>query len=89
MESKNLIIAFIWTFVIVSLLVISWKGSGMVFAGYLLFFVIALVSTLAVEAMIPRTKHAGSEFERAITTGAEGEAKRARRDIQLKITSGG
>jgi hypothetical protein len=64
MESKNLIIAFIWTFVIVSLLVISWKGSGMVFAGYLLFFVIALVSTLAVEAMIPRTKHAGSEFER-------------------------
>lgn len=64
MESKNLIIAFIWTFVIVSLLVISWKSSGMVFAGYLLFFVIALVSTLAVEAMIPHRKHAGSEVER-------------------------
>jgi archaellum biogenesis protein FlaJ (TadC family) len=64
MESKNLIIAFIWTFVLVSVLVISWEGSGMVFVGYLMFFVIALLSTLAVEAMIPRTKQAGSEVER-------------------------
>jgi cobalamin biosynthesis protein CobD/CbiB len=66
MESKNLIIAFIWTFVLVSVLVISWEGYSMEFVGYMMFFVIALLSTIAVEAMIPRTKQAGSELEREL-----------------------
>ena len=53
MESKKLIIAFVWTFVLAAIVILSLEGSGMTFAGYMVFFFIALVSTIAVETMIP------------------------------------
>jgi archaellum biogenesis protein FlaJ (TadC family) len=62
MESKNLIIAFVWTFVLVSTVILSLEGFGMSFAGYMIFFFIALVSTVAVEIMIPDKKQHGSEL---------------------------
>lgn len=64
MESKNLIIAFTWTFVLVSVVVQSLKGFGMSFAGYMMFFVMALVATLAVDALIPGAQPAGTELQR-------------------------
>ena len=66
MESKNLIIAFIWTFVLVSVVALSWEGFGMSFAGYMMFFVIALVATLAVETMIPGAQPARTEVQREL-----------------------
>ena len=66
MESKNLIIAFTWTFVLISVVVLSWEGFGMSFAGYMLFFVMALVATLAVNAMIPGAQPAGTELQREL-----------------------
>ncbi len=66
MESKNLIIAFTWTFVLVSVVVLAWQGFGMSFVGYMMFFVMALVATLAVEAMIPGAQPAGSELQREL-----------------------
>jgi archaellum biogenesis protein FlaJ (TadC family) len=62
MESKNLIIAFVWTFVLVSTVILSLEGFGMSFVGYMIFFFIALVSTVAVEIMIPDKKQHGSEL---------------------------
>jgi predicted permease len=56
MESKKLIIAFIWTFVLAAIVIISLEGGGMTFAGYMVFFFIALVSTVAVETIIPEKK---------------------------------
>ena len=64
MESKNLIIAFTWTFALVSVVVLSWQG--MVFAGYMAFFVMALVATLAVDALIPSGQPAGTELQREV-----------------------
>jgi len=64
MESKNLIIAFTWTFVLVSVVVLSWEGFGMSFAGYMIFFVMALVATLAVDALIPGAQPVGTELQR-------------------------
>ncbi len=64
MESKNLIIAFTWTFVLVSVVVLSWQGQGMEFMGYMMFFVMALVATLAVDALIPGAQPAGTELQR-------------------------
>ena len=66
MESKNLIIAFTWTFVLVSVVVLSWEGFGMSFAGYMMFFVMALVATLAVDALIPGAHPAGTELQREL-----------------------
>jgi hypothetical protein len=66
MESKNLIIAFTWTFVLVSVVVLSWEGFGMSFAGYMIFFVMALVATLAVDALIPAAQPAGTELQREL-----------------------
>jgi len=66
MESKNLIIAFTWTFVLVSVVVLSWEGYGMEFVGYMMFFVMALVATLAVDALIPGVQPAGNELQREI-----------------------
>lgn len=66
MESKNLIIAFTWTFVLVSVVVLSWDGFGMSFAGYMMFFVMALVATLAVDALIPGAQPAGTELQREL-----------------------
>jgi hypothetical protein len=53
LESKNLIIAFTWTFVLISIIVISWQGQGMEFMGYMMFFVMALIATIIVEALFP------------------------------------
>ena len=64
MESKNLIIAFTWIFVLVSVVVLSWQGYGMEFVGYVMFFVMALVATLAVDAMIPGAQPTGTELQR-------------------------
>ncbi len=66
MESKNLIIAFTWTFVLVSVVVLSWQGQGMEFMGYMMFFVMALVATLAVDALIPGAQPAGTELQREL-----------------------
>jgi hypothetical protein len=56
MESKNLIIAFIWLFVLVSVVLLYLEDFGMSFAGYIVFFAIALMSTLAVQFSIPEKK---------------------------------
>jgi hypothetical protein len=66
LESKNLIIAFTWTFVLVSVVVLSWQGYGMSFVGYLIFFVMALVATLAVDALVPGAQPAGAELQREL-----------------------
>jgi hypothetical protein len=66
MESKNLIIAFTWTFVLVSIVVLSWQGYGMEFVGYVMFFVMALVATLAVDALVPGAQPAGTELQREL-----------------------
>ncbi len=62
MESKKLIIAFVWAFFLVAVVVLSLEGFGMSFAGYMIFFFIALVSTVAVETMIPEKLKPGSEL---------------------------
>ena len=62
MESKKLITAFVWTFVLAAIIIVSLEGFGMTFAGYMIFFFIALVSTVAVETMIPEKKKPGSEL---------------------------
>ena len=56
MESKNLIIAGIWTFMLVTILIFNWQGVGLIFAGYLLLFFIALISTVAVGFWVPESK---------------------------------
>jgi hypothetical protein len=66
MESKNLIIAFTWTFVLVSVVVLSWQGNEMTFGGYMLFFFMALLATLAVATTIPGAQPAGNELQREI-----------------------
>ena len=63
MESKKLIIAFTWMFILVSVVVNSWQGNELTFGGYLMFFVMGLVASLAVEAMIPGAQSAGSEVQ--------------------------
>ena len=62
MESKKLIIAFVWTFVLVAIVIVFLEGGGMTFFGYMVFFFIALVSTVAVETMIPEKEKPGSEL---------------------------
>lgn len=56
MESKKLIIAFVWIFVLAVIVILFLQESGMNFAGYLILFFIALASTVAVETMIPDKK---------------------------------
>jgi hypothetical protein len=60
MESKNLIIAGIWTFMLTTILILNWQDTGLIFTGYLLLFFIALISTTAVGFWIPEAK---SELE--------------------------
>lgn len=62
MESKKMIIAFVWTFVLAAIVIMSLEGGGMTFAGYMVFFFIALASTVAVETMMPDEKQRGSEL---------------------------
>jgi len=66
MESKNLIIAFAWTFVLVSVVVLSSQGYGMEFMEYMIFFVMGLMATLAVETLIPGSRQTGSELQREL-----------------------
>jgi len=63
MESKNLIIAFVWTFVLAAIVIVSLEGGGMTFAGYLIFFIIALTSTVAVDALMPGERQLRSELQ--------------------------
>ena len=63
MESKNLIIAFVWTFVLAAIVIEYLNGGGMSFAGYLIFFLIALTSTIAVDALVPGEGQLGSELQ--------------------------
>ena len=66
MESKKLIIAFTWIFILVSVVVNSWQGNDLTFGGYLMFFFMGLVASLAVEVMIPGAQPAGSEVQREL-----------------------
>ncbi len=56
MESKKLIIAFVWIFVLAVIVILFLQESGMTFGGYMILFFIALASTVAVEIMIPDKK---------------------------------
>ena len=62
MGSKKLIIASVWIFVLAAIVIVSLEGGGMTFAGYMAFFFIALVSTVAVETMMPDKRQSGSEL---------------------------
>jgi len=62
MENKKLIIGFVWTFVLAIIVIEFLRGSAISFAGYMILFFIALVSTVAVETMIPEKKHPESEL---------------------------
>jgi predicted membrane channel-forming protein YqfA (hemolysin III family) len=64
MDSKKLIIAFTWIFILTSVIMNSWQGNELTFAAYLVFFVMGLMASLAVETMIPGEKPAGSEVQR-------------------------
>ena len=66
MKSKNLIIAFTWIFVLVSVVVLSWQGYGMEFVGYVMFFVMALVATLAVDALVSDAQPTVTELQREL-----------------------
>jgi len=61
MESKKLIIAFVWTFVLAAVVLVFLEG-GMSFFGYMVFLFVALASTLAVETLIPDKERSGSEL---------------------------
>jgi len=54
MESKNLIIASIWGFMLFACIAMIWVGQPLSFVGYLLFFFIALMSTVAVASLLPK-----------------------------------
>ena len=62
MESKKLIIAFVWTFVLAAVVLVFLEEVGISFFGYMVFFFVALASTLAVETMIPDKGRSGSEL---------------------------
>jgi hypothetical protein len=81
MESKNMIIGFVWTFVLAAIIILSLEGEGLSFAGYVVFFLIALTSTVAVDALIPGEKQLGSELQ------TELESIRSRLD-ELQAESG-
>jgi hypothetical protein len=62
MESKKLIIAFVWTFILTAVVLVFLEEGGMSFVGYMVFFFVALASTLAVETLIPEKGRSGSEL---------------------------
>ena len=63
MESKKLIIVFVWTFVLARLVIISLEPGSITFATYLVFFLIALTSTVAVESLMPGERRLGYELQ--------------------------
>lgn len=62
MEGKKLIIVFVWAFFLMATVMLNLEGSGMSFVGYLMFFLIALVSSFAVETLIPEREKLGDEL---------------------------
>ena len=60
MENKKLIIAFVWIFMLATIIMLYLEDFGTSFFGYMVLFFIALASTVAVEIMIPEKKHPGS-----------------------------
>jgi len=81
MESKKLIIAFVWIFVLASIIIVSLEEGGMTFASYLVFFFMAMTSSVAVEALMPGERQLGSELQ------TELESIRSRLD-ELQAESG-
>ena len=63
MESKKLIIAFVWIFILAAIVIVSLEEGGMTFAGYLVFFFMAMTSSVAVEALMPGERQLGSELQ--------------------------
>ncbi len=63
MENKKLIIGFVWTFVLAIIVIEFLEGAAITFAGYMILFFIALVSTVSVETMISEKKYPGSELQ--------------------------
>jgi len=62
MESKKLIIVFVWMFFLMANVMLYLEGTSMSFFGYLMFFFIALVSSFAVETLIPEREKLGDEL---------------------------
>jgi len=62
MESKKLIIVFVWMFFLMANVMLYLEGTSMSFFGYLMFFFIALVSSFAVETLIPAREKLGDEL---------------------------
>ena len=53
MESKKLIIVFVWAFFLMATVMLYLEGFGTSFVGYMIIFFVALVSSFAVETLIP------------------------------------
>jgi len=62
-ESKNMVIGFVWTFVLAAIVLVSLVGEGLSFAGYVAFFLIALTSTVVVDALMPGERQIRSELQ--------------------------
>jgi hypothetical protein len=62
MEGKKLIIVFVWVFFLMATVMLYLEDLRMSFVGYLMFFFIALVSSLAVETLIPEREKLGDEL---------------------------
>ena len=63
MESKKLIIVFVWTFFLMATVMLYLEESGTSFVGYLIFFFIAMVSSFAVETLIPEKEKNGYSLQ--------------------------
>ena len=66
MESRNLIIAFAWTFILVSIVVLSWQGQELSFIGYLMFFAMGMAASIAAGTLMSGVKPSGSELQREV-----------------------
>jgi hypothetical protein len=62
MENKKLIITFIWIFTLATIVILALEGIIIEFVGYLMFFFIALGSTVAVETMLTEKKKPEGEL---------------------------
>lgn len=63
MESKKLIIVFVWMFFLMANVMLYLEGTSMSFFGYMIIFLIALVSSFAVETLIPGKEKLGDELQ--------------------------
>lgn len=62
MGGKKLIIVFVWLFFLMATVMLYLENFDMSFVGYLMFFFIALVSSFAVETLIPEREKLGDEL---------------------------